>query len=194
MIVTATKGQWFELPAFRAARVVQKSRNQGTAIAISETVPTLSPYDESQDIYGILVQVGDAVEIDGVQQGSKVYVFASGEDAILSVNEIDSRTFPDGSFQGTRALTVQSYPEANVKNGLQYYLRRAFTGSAVAGVTNGAFTAPGDKRYVYLVTGNKTVTVKDRAVKFIGEEFALRIYGGPTLTPSLGEVRSLSER
>lgn len=174
MTVTATKGQWFELPAFRAARVVQKNRNQGTAIAISDTIPTLSPYDENQDIFGILVQVGDAVEIDGVQQGSKVFVFASGEDAILSVNEIDSKTFPDGAFQGTRALTVQFYPEVNVKNGLQYYTRISWPLSDPI--------SAGETKNIVFTTGAKKVLAKVRVVHYSAEEIELDIITGFTIT------------
>lgn len=171
MIVTATKGQWFELPAFRAARVVQKNRNQGTAIAISGTAPTLSPYDENQDIYGILVKVGDSVEIDGVQQGSKVYVFASGEDAILSVNEIDSKTFPDGSFQGTRAVTQQNYTEANVKNGVQYEYERDMIDIPA-----------GQAEYTVFITGDNPVLLKGFSFQFDDSGFVRTEYENPVYT------------
>lgn len=90
---------------------------------------------------------------------------------------------------GFRAITIQSYTEANVKNGVQFYARRAFTGPLVAGVTAGEFAA-NDKRYIYFRTGAKPVIVKDRVVKFIGEEFALRLYNAtgetaPTLAGAL---------
>lgn len=86
-----------------------------------------------------------------------------------------SDNMPDGIFEGFRAITVQPYTEANVKNGVQFYARRAFTGDQTVD-TGGAYTALNQKRYVYFQTGSKPVIVKDRVVKYIGEEFALRIY------------------
>lgn len=94
---------------------------------------------------------------------------------------------------GRRAVTFQPYTEANVKNGLQFYGRRAFTGAAVASVTGGAFTTTNQKRYIYFQTGSKTVIVKDRVVKYIGEEFALRIYNATGETaPTLAGAITIS--
>lgn len=91
-------------------------------------------------------------------------------------------------MRGLRAFTIQPYTEANVKNGLQYYARRAFRGAAVGGVTGGAFTSVGDKRCIYFQTGSKPVIVKDRAVKYIGEEFSLSLYAAPTVAQNAGVI------
>ena len=93
-------------------------------------------------------------------------------------------------MRGARAIVVQPYTEANVKNGLQFYIRRAFRGPTQASVTGGAFTALGQKRYLYFQVGNTPIIVKDRVVKYFGEEFALRIYNAtgqtaPTLAGQL---------
>lgn len=89
--------------------------------------------------------------------------------------------------RGWRAFTVQPYTEANVKNGLQYYTRRAFRGAAGA-TTGGAFSGIGDKRYIYFETGSKPVIVKNRTVLYIGEEFKLSIYVGPTINAIAGPM------
>lgn len=56
---------------------------------------------------------------------------------------------------GTQAVIVQSYTEANVKNGLQYYMRLHAASVAVAGVLNLRFQ-----------TGAKPVIIKAREVSF----------------------------
>lgn len=59
--------------------------------------------------------------------------------------------------EGTNAVVVQNYTEANVKNGLQFYMRHEFTGVAVAATVNLRFT-----------TGDKPVIIKSREVTFNG--------------------------
>lgn len=86
-----------------------------------------------------------------------------------------------GIMRGTRALVVQSYTEANVKNGLQFYARRTFSGSPVVNEKAGAFTSLGQKRIMYFEIGSSKVIVKDRVVKYIGEEFELRLYNATGL-------------
>ena len=86
---------------------------------------------------------------------------------------------------GLRAWTVQSYTEANIKNGLQYYARRAWANSAISGAifsgsSSGAPTAA-STRYLYVATGVKGLIVKDRITKHIGEEFTLSIYTNPSI-------------
>ena len=56
---------------------------------------------------------------------------------------------------GTQAVIVQNYTEANVKNGLQYYMRLHAPTVAVAGVLNLRFQ-----------TGAKPVIIKAREVSF----------------------------
>lgn len=56
---------------------------------------------------------------------------------------------------GTQAIIVQNYTEANVKNGLQYYMRLHAPTVAVAGVLNLRFQ-----------TGAKPVIIKAREVSF----------------------------
>lgn len=56
---------------------------------------------------------------------------------------------------GTQAIVVQNYTEANVKNGLQYYMRLHSASVAVAGVLNLRFQ-----------TGVKPVIIKAREVSF----------------------------
>ena len=65
--------------------------------------------------------------------------------------------FFDKIRQGTNAIVVQNYTEANVKNGLQFYVRQEFTGVAVGATVNLRFT-----------TGNKPVVIKSREVTFSG--------------------------
>lgn len=80
--------------------------------------------------------------------------------------------FPSGAFVGLRALTIQPYTEANVKNGVQYYARAAWplTDTIAAGST----------RKVFVTTGAKQVVVKLRDFQYVAEELVLRIFRTPT--------------
>lgn len=78
------------------------------------------------------------------------------------------------TFQGLRARTVQSYNEANIKNGLQYYL--GVNWPTADPILNGEVNA----RNVIFVTGDTTVIIKARIVSYIGEEFKIELFALPT--------------
>ena len=77
---------------------------------------------------------------------------------------------PSGAFSGNRAITVQPYTEANVKAGLQFYLR------AVWGLTD--VIAAGTTRKISVITGAKPVLIKLREFSYIAEEITLRLFSG----------------
>jgi len=112
-----------------------------------------------------------AVELSKAN-GDKLYGKSSGD----AVVQLDSAQFPDsfppGVFTGLRAMTVQGYTEANVKNGVQYELSSY---NAALGV------APASQRTIF-VTGSKPVAVKARLVAFDGAGIEARVYKGPTYT------------
>ena len=80
------------------------------------------------------------------------------------------------SFQGTRARTVQSYNEANVKSGVQFSLNVNWPTADSIG--NG----PANARNVVFTTGDKDVLIKTRIVTFIGEEFTIELFQDPTFS------------
>lgn len=59
--------------------------------------------------------------------------------------------------EGSKAFIFQNYTEANVKNGLQYFLRQLFTGVAVGATVTVKFQ-----------TGAKPVIIKSQEVSFSG--------------------------
>lgn len=75
---------------------------------------------------------------------------------------------PDGLYSGLRAMTVQNYTEANVKNGVQYEVSSY----------NAALAASGNVRTIF-VTGAKTVSIKARLVSFDGAGIEARLYRLP---------------
>lgn len=83
-----------------------------------------------------------------------------------------SSGIPSGAFSGTRALTVQFYPEANVKNGLQYNLR------AVWPIADSI--ASGTSRKVWFKTTTKPVIIKIRDFQYVAEELKIELFQGPT--------------
>lgn len=79
---------------------------------------------------------------------------------------------PAGLFTGFRAMTVQSYVEANVKNGSQFYTRISWpTADEIAG---------GETRKVHFQIGAKPILVKTIRTHFIGTEFERRTFANPT--------------
>jgi hypothetical protein len=86
-------------------------------------------------------------------------------------SDLQGLSFPQGAFSGTRALTAQSYTEANVKNGVQ------FEASALV-----AALAAGATVDTIFITGLKPVIVKARQLAFDGKGLTARVYRGPTYT------------
>lgn len=83
-------------------------------------------------------------------------VAPSWEDPKTAGAQSTALTSVDESLRnGTQAIIVQNYTEANVKNGLQYYMRVHAPTVAVAGVLNLRFQ-----------TGAKPVIIKAREVSF----------------------------
>lgn len=85
---------------------------------------------------------------------------------------------PDGLYTGTRAQTVQFYPEANVKNGLQYYIREAWPKANAIG--------SGETKNLYFKTGGKKVIAKVRIIHYAAEEILLNILTGSDVDESSG--------
>jgi hypothetical protein len=81
------------------------------------------------------------------------------------ISDIDADGFPPGAFDGLRALTVQSYIEANVKNGRQYE----------ASALNEAVPA-GANIDVCVQTAALPVLVKLRKIDFNGAKLTARVY------------------
>jgi hypothetical protein len=73
---------------------------------------------------------------------------------------------------GLRALTVQFYTEANVKNGVQY--EASFDSVAVPALT-GQVNA-------VMTTGAKPVIIKARIIDFTGKKIRASVFRGPTHT------------
>ena len=104
--------------------------------------------------------------LSGVVGGATLTAWVSASGAWPGVG------FPEGSFTGLRALTVQNYAEANVKRGLQYNLRAAWPlGDEIpaAGV-----------RKIWFKTTAKSVLVKLRELQFVAEELKLQLFRAPT--------------
>ena len=79
--------------------------------------------------------------------------------------------FPAGSFTGSRALTVQSYKEANAKNGTQFNASRIITSLAGGASSDTVFQ-----------TGAKPVILKERVMGYSGSWLRADIFRGATTT------------
>lgn len=78
---------------------------------------------------------------------------------------------PYGLFAGFRAMTIQTYVEANSKNGSQFE----------ASVPPISVPALGTISLIF-ITGGKPVIIKDRVIKFNGVLLTTRIYRAPVYT------------
>ncbi len=78
---------------------------------------------------------------------------------------------PAGVYEGSRALTVQSYVEANSKNGVQHEGSVLLTAVPALGINDTIF-----------LTGSKPVALKGRVVSYSGEGVVAEIYSGATYT------------
>lgn len=97
---------------------------------------------------------------------------SGGAGLVGVVGDVDPLGFPIGIFTGTRAIVAQPYTEANVKNGLQYYLRAVWpTADPIAN---------GTPRKIWVKTGAKPVIVKLRDLQYFGEEVLIELFNGPT--------------
>jgi hypothetical protein len=84
---------------------------------------------------------------------------------------IINRLAPVGSYIGLRALTVQSYTEANSKNGTQHEAS-VYLQSVAGGASNDTI----------FLTGASTVILKSRTIGFDGLGVTSSIYESPTYT------------
>lgn len=92
------------------------------------------------------------------------------KDLVLNTESMrGSEPAPEGLYEGMRAITVQSYVEANSKLGTQH------EGSTLLiGVPAGA-----DNNTIFL-TGDKPVALKGRVVSYTGNGVSTFIYEAPT--------------
>lgn len=86
----------------------------------------------------------------------------------------DIRDIPAGLYTGLAAVTTQPYTEANVKNGLQFYVR------AVWPTADPIVTGEAGSRLIWFKTGAKPVIVKLRDMLYVAEELRLRLFRAPT--------------
>lgn len=89
----------------------------------------------------------------------------------LLLEKLVAATFPDGAFSGLRALTVQSYSEANAKNGTQH------EGSTIL-----VDFAAGASNDTIFLTGSLPVSLKARIINFDGTGVKGEVFTGPTYT------------
>lgn len=104
--------------------------------------------------------------------GDKLYARPlAGRGSVTLDSGMLAGAMPVGLFAGTRAITVQNYIEANVKNGVQYEISANVAALGIGANIDTIFT-----------TGAKPVVIKSRIVKFNGTSLATRVYRAPTFT------------
>lgn len=103
---------------------------------------------------------------------------------ITNLKDWPADGMPEGLFTGTRAVTVQNYVEANVKNGVQFESSSLSSAVAAGGIVD-----------VVFITGVKPVIVKARQITFNGANATVRVYREPEYTGgSPGSPYNLNDR
>jgi hypothetical protein len=90
---------------------------------------------------------------------------------VITTQQWPGIAMPPGLFEGLRAMTVQNYTEANVKNGVQYEAS-SNTAALVAGASIDTI----------FITGAFPVLIKNRIVQFNGNSLLTRVYRAPSYT------------
>lgn len=103
--------------------------------------------------------------LDGVTGGSGAVV------SLWSYDQYPENGFPKGVFTGLRALTIQNYTEANVKNGVQYE-SSTYNPSVAANAVS----------YFVILTGSKGALIKGRTITVNGLGLKLETFVNPTYT------------
>lgn len=91
--------------------------------------------------------------------------------AVIWRNDDPVTLIPDGAFTGLRAMCVQNYTEANVKNGVQYEVS-----------VNVPSLGIGAHQDTIFITGDRPVLIKNRIVQFNGLSLLTRVFRSPTYT------------
>lgn len=140
------------------------SRNGGSLafIRIDTSLP-------SPTLGGVQVQSAMAITI-AASSGTKIYGRSLTDSAYVQMlSEIFPDSFPAGAFLGLRALSTQSYNEANVKNGVQYEISSNAPALVNAATIDTIF-----------ITGSLPVIIKNRTVKFNNISLLTQVFKGPT--------------
>ena len=142
------------------------SRNGGSLAFIRVDTSLPSP-----TLGGVQVQSALAITISA-SSGTKIYGRSLTDSSYVQmVGEIYPDSFPAGAFVGLRALTIQTYNEANVKNGVQYEISNNVPALANAGTIDTIF-----------ITGPLPVIIKTRIVKFNNISLLTQVFRAPTYT------------
>lgn len=144
---------------------------------LSDSEP--SPYVDGQPVYNVTTE-RLSFRHAGSPELTTLWAWADLEGVAVSVTPLLQTGAPSGVYSGQRAITQQGYIEANIKNGVQYYFRKAYpltdAGRGLAPIGSG------ESRYLLFTTTTKKVLFKTRVVSYIGEEFAIEIFANPTLS------------
>ncbi len=99
------------------------------------------------------------------------WAISRGADGLINVGENVTAEMPDGLFSGTRAITQQTYTEANSKAGVQH-----------EGSTLLADVAAGAENETIFLTGALPVSLKGRVIGYTGTGVKAEIFEAPTYT------------
>jgi hypothetical protein len=99
------------------------------------------------------------------------WAISRGASGLINVSANVTAEMPDGLYSGLRAITMQSYTEANSKNGVEH------EGSTLLLAVGG-----GASNDTIFLTGSLPVSLKGRVIGFTGDGVTAEIFTGPAYT------------
>ena len=162
--------EWLDLNTLLSIPVgtsigISNSGAQGCYVYIN-TIPPVS----NTDGY-LITKVGDTSQSLQLPDGIETVWIRGKGSRINSYLLGTSDGVPEGLYEGTRAMTIQDYVEANVKLGVQHEGSVLLTGVAGGASNNTIF-----------LTGALPVSLKGRRISYSGVGVSAFIYEGVTYT------------
>lgn len=161
--IPVTRGEgWKQISGFGLMFI---TANKPMEFAISATTPNNTLIGHHMKTFGLFNFASNINQL-----------FVRGE-GVLTITPDSSlnpsgEPFPQGVFTGTRAITSQSYTEANVKNGVQFSASSIFTGILA-----------GENLDIIFITGDKPVAVKSQYIATKNASDVISdLYENPTYT------------
>lgn len=184
-LIQLTKGVWTQITTTSKYGFIR--HHQGNTKIVYVTAPSIvAGLDPSTAVMRDTI-MGSQIIYEGVDKDDFVWAYAISSDAKIVVSDDNGEmlNLDADYFNGTAGMIVQPYTEANVKNGLQFYLRAAWPLSDTIG--------SGDSVYISFRTTTKKVIAKTRIVNSIGEELSIELFKSPTILPgNEGQLRAAS--
>lgn len=160
---------WFSVNSLLSIPIGSYLRIRNRSTVVAKVIRSVTPPNPSSNS-GVALGAGDMTGSYLEIPSGSAEVWVRGKGLILTV-DVGQDPVPDGLYSGLRAMTIQSYDEANKKNGTQWSASRRLP-TAAQNVHNLSI----------IKTGAKPIDLKRREFAFSGEGLVADIFESPVYT------------